>query len=774
MSVSHRRRRPAVPDRRAVVARAAGSRVAAALAAAALLAASPLAPRGAGAQSPATAPEIVGVVTDQTGRPLPNAQVFVASLSRGTLSDAAGRFALRAIPPGNYHVDVQLIGFRREHRPVTVADTGATRVDFVLAPTPLQLSDVITTATPIGEESQDITQSTVALSGKELARNIGAGVAQTLEAQPGLATRYGGPLAAMPVIRGLTGDRILVLQNGERTGDLASSAPDHAVSVDPLAAERIEVVRGPASLLYGSSALGGVVNVITSDIPTSVPVRVSGYLAGQGGTANPGGALSGGLTFPLGERFAARASASWRDLGETRLGGGATLANTDATSRSAVVGAGYIAQRSAGGLSLEVYDFEYGLPSEPDDPEAGIRLDGDRQQLVARAELTLDRAALEALQLDATVQRYEHAEIEPDGAVGTRFDLATQTVGVLGRTRFGRLHGAIGIQGFFKQYEPTGEEAFTPGADNSNVGIFLFEDLPLGDAADTARAVHLQLGARWDYYRIETAAGPEPFGPARSRTFTNLSGSLGVNIPLSEVVSFNVNAARAFRAPTVEELYADGFHAAVGTYDVGNAALDPETNTGGEAVLHVDAERTHAQLAAYFNRIDDYIFPRVVGTTTTDEGEEVPLVNIAQADATLTGVEGSVETEIARHVVVGVMGDVVRGEFAASDAPLPFIPPARIGASARWDDNRWSFAARVRRAFAQDRVTGDEIDVATPAYTLVDLSAGLTLILGGQVHSITLRADNLLDERYFDATSRIKRFAPNPGRNLGVVYRVLF
>ena len=744
---------------------------AAAIAAAAtpLLAGAP-----AGAQTPSQPLEVVGRVADPADRPLPNAQVVIRSLNRGALTDAEGRYRIRAIPPGRYHIDVHLIGFRPAHEEIVVAaGGGAVTRDFVLEPTPLQLSDVVSTATPIGEESQDITQSTVSLSGKELARNIGASVAQTLESQPGLATRYGGPLAAMPVIRGLTGDRILVLQNGERTGDLSSSAPDHAVSIDPLAADRIEVVRGPASLLYGSSALGGVVNVVTSDIPTSVPTRVTGYAAAQGGSANPGGAASAALTVPFGDRVAARASGSVRRLGETRLGGGGTLENTDASSWSGVLGLGWVGSRVSAGLSAEAFDFEYGLPAEPDDPEAGIRLDGDRQQLGGRAELVLPGSALTALRFDGSLQRYEHAEIEPDGAVGTRFELNTQTVGVLARTAFGRVEGAIGVQGFFKQYQPAGEEAFTPGADNANAGFFLFEDIPFGGEADADHAVHLQLGARYDIYRIETADSPDRFGPSRSRDFSSVSGSVGLNVPLSRTVSFNVNAARAFRAPTVEELFADGYHAAVGTYDVGDPDLDPETNDGAELVLHVDAARTHAQLAAYLNRIDDYIHPLVVGTRTVD-GEEVPEVNIAQRDATLAGAEGSIETEVTRHLVVGLMGDVVRGAFVSSHGALPFMPPARLGASVRWDDGRRSLSARARHAFAQDRVTGGPLDVATPAYTLVDLSAGLTLIVGGQVHTITLRADNVLDERYFDATSRIKRFAPNPGRDVGIVYRVLF
>jgi iron complex outermembrane receptor protein len=178
-------------------------------------------------------------------------------------------------------------------------------------------------------------------------------------------------------------------------------------------------------------------------------------------------------------------------------------------------------------------------------------------------------------------------------------------------------------------------------------------------------------------------------------------------------------------------------------------------------------------VAAYYNRIDDYIFVDVVGDTLTDEGETVPVGRYAQGDATLRGVEGRVEGELLPKVVVGAMGDLVRGSLV-DGGPLPFLPAARLGALARWDDGRWSLGVEARRAFAQDRVSGGAIDIPTDPYTLVNLSAGLNLIRTSFVHSITLRVDNVLDERYRDAASRIKSFAFNPGRNLTVVYRVLF
>ncbi|MBK8056400.1 MAG: carboxypeptidase regulatory-like domain-containing protein [Gemmatimonadetes bacterium] len=235
------------------------------------------------------APGIVGTVKDSTGRPLANAQVVVSVVNRALQTDANGAFAVRGLAPGVYHVDVSLIGFAPQHAVVTVPESGADVVlNLVLRSSPLRLTGVLVSAAPTGTDALGVTQAAVELSGKGLALNLGSSVAQTLANEPGMAMRYNGPMANVPVIRGLTGDRILVLQDGERTGDLSSASADHALSIDPFSADRIEVIRGPASLLYGNNALGGVVNVISNDIPTDVPTRPSFFLGGQGESVGAG------------------------------------------------------------------------------------------------------------------------------------------------------------------------------------------------------------------------------------------------------------------------------------------------------------------------------------------------------------------------------------------------------------------------------------------------------------------------------------------------------
>lgn len=724
----------------------------------------------------AAAPGIVGTVKDSTGRPLANAQVVVSVVNRALQTDANGAFAVRGLAPGVYHVDVSLIGFAPQHAVVTVPESGPDVVlNLVLRASPLRLTGVLVSAAPTGTDALGVTQAAVELSGKGLALNLGSSVAQTLANEPGMAMRYNGPMANVPVIRGLTGDRILVLQDGERTGDLSSASADHALSIDPFSADRIEVIRGPASLLYGNNALGGVVNVISNDIPTDVPTRPSFFLGGQGESVTPGGVIGGGGTIPLGSKVALTARGTWRSTDDLRVGGRGTLANTDASSNGGSIGVGYSGDRVQVGAAFRATSFEFGVPF-PTDGEA-IRLDGLRTQGAMRATVNTGAGLIPTVRVDGTVQRYEHDEIEPDGAVGTSFLLNTQTVNVMARTQGKRLTGTIGLQGYFRDYKPTGEEAFTPGATNRNVGLLLFQELPLRRAVRTdARVPKLQLGARYDWFTLQTKADAGRFGPAESRDFNSASASLGLSLPVGQAANFSVNAQRAFRAPTVEEVFADGYHVAVGTYDVGNRDLIAEVSTGIEGILRTQSTKGFAQVSAYVNAIGDYVAPRAVGTVDV-EGEdgpvEVPLVNFVQQDARIFGLEAQGEAEVARHWVLGTSADWVRGRFS-DDSNLPYIPAGRLAATLRWDNGRFSLGGGVRQVFRQQKVSGDALDVATESYTLANLSIGFTILGGATVQNIVLRADNLFDTMYYDATSRIKSFAPNPGRNFALVYKIIF
>jgi iron complex outermembrane receptor protein len=714
-------------------------------------------------------PALLGTVQDSAGRPLPAVQVVVRQLNRGTVTDAQGRFRL-LLPRGEYHLEAILIGYAPGHAEVVVDPSrGDVPIRITLRQSAVQLPGVEVTASATATEPLAVPQATTQVSGKLLERNISSTLATTIQSQPGLSVRYAGPATAAPVIRGFSGERVLILQNGQRTGDLSGQSSDHSVSIDPLAATRIEVIRGPASLLYGSSALGGVVNVISNAIASSVPTRPAGYVAVQGETVNPGGAITGSVTLPAGTRWALSGRAGGRRTNDQRVGGGDVLENTYFRNYYGTASLGYVTAHYDVGGAYEGYAFNYGLPAPPGDEETGIHIEGRRHQVQGRSDWFFPQRMISSVNVEGTAQWYAHDEIEASGEIGTVFNLRTQTGQIAARTEAGRVSGTVGASMLLKQYEAAGEEALTPPVNSSSGGVFLFQELAV--AGDGERAVMLQFGGRLDLYRISSRPADARFGPARSRDFTSFSGSLGLNVPIGGAASLGISVARAFRAPAVEELFANGFHAALNSFDIGNPELRAETNTGLDGVVRVQSGSVSGQLAGYVNRVTSYITPNIVGDTVTDEGEVVPLNIYTQADATIRGIEGQLEGEVTRNVVLGVMGDWLRGDFR-DGGDLPFMPAARLGGSARWDNGRLSAGAEYRHAFRQDNVAANE--TVAEAYDLLNISAGANVISGGRVHSITVRADNVLDQAYREATSRIKDFALNPGINFSVVYRVQF
>jgi iron complex outermembrane recepter protein len=490
-------------------------------------------------------------------------------------------------------------------------------------------------------------------------------------------------------------------------------------------------------------------------------------------SVTPGGVASGAVNLPLGASWAATLRGTVRHQNSYHVGAGGTQPNTDARSWNGTAGMGYIGTGVSAGIVYRQSDFNYGIPFQPG--AEAVRIDGVRRALQARAGITTGKHALSYVRLDGTAQWYTHDEVAvADGSVGTSYNLRAQTASVTGKTQLGILNGSIGAQMFLRQYEPLGAEAFTPAADNTNVAAYIYQELPLAQGRSEDRTPRLQFGGRFDAFSLHAKAGADPrFRIARSRAFNNTSGSVGLSIPLIPNVTLSGSVARAFRAPTVEELYANGFHAAVGTFDIGDPKLKVETSTGLDVVLRAQRTRGFLQFSAYRNRIDNYILPLASGVTIAD-GDTVPRVFIGQRGATLSGFEFSGEAQLARRVVLGGLADAVRGT-GSNNTNLPFIPAARLGASLRYDTGRWSVGTDARRVFRQTRVADDNVtDVPTESYTLLNLDASMNRPTRRAAHAITLRIENLLDARYADATSRIKAYTFNPGRNVSLVYRLSF
>lgn len=728
-------------------------------------------------RAPGVTADLRGLVTDTAGRPVPDVAVLAVETGRTVTAGRDGRFVFRGLPAGVVHLAASRLGFVPARVRVVVPATGEpVSVTIRLAQTIVSLPGVQVTGSATDGDPTRATQATLALDGRSLQARQAPSVAQVLAAEPGMAVRFNGPMASIPVIRGLTGERIVLLQDGERIGDLAATAADHLQAVDPALAERIEVIRGPASLLYGTNAIGGVVNVVSGDIPFARPTARTGFLAGQAESVAPGAVGSAAITTPLGGGLVATARGSWRRMADLRAGGGTRIGNTDASTWNASGGLAWFGSRGSLGIAVRAQDFDYGVPAP--DAEA-VRIAGDRRGAQLRGELASGIAWLPTLRLDATAQSYAHDEIEPDGAVGTRLALDTRTVNLAARTVAGPLRGTVGVQGFFRRYRGLGDETFTPAASNDNLALLVHQELAVGPALAGDRRATLQLGARHDWIRMTPRAADDPrFATLDARRLGATSGSLGLSLPLPAGTSLAASVARAFRAPSVEELWSNGYHAAMNTFDIGTRTLRPELATGVDVVLRTQRRGAYAQLAAYGSRIGGYVLPTAARDTTLADFGTVAVVEFAQVDARLAGAEFSGEASLGRGLVAGVLADVVRGRGPGGSA-LPFMPAARVGGSLRWDTGRWAIGGDVRHAFAQRDVAAgnpvairNPLDVETGAYTLVNLQGAITLPGRRTVHALTIRIDNLLDARFVDATSRIKSFAWNPGRNIAIGWRI--
>lgn len=714
----------------------------------------------------AWAQTLTGTVRDEDGRPLVDAHVVVLPAAKTTTTDRDGRFRVLHLQPGEYRLEVSLIGYTPVTRVVRVGAGALEPLELRLAPTPLTLSGIEVTASGTGRDPAAVVQATSQLSGRSLERELSGTIAQTLKYQPGIAVRFMGPAAAMPVMRGLTGDRVLVLQDGQRTADLAGSADDHGVTIDPLAAQRVEVVRGPATLLYGNNALGGVVNVISGDVSGGVPLRPQLALAAQTESAYPGAAFFARAAAPVGATWSVNARAGVRTSGDMRIGDdpelGDRLANTDHRSWNGSLALSRSAPRWTSTVAVRLYDFRYGIPVPPGSDPVDLR--GGRQEVTGRVDAEPGWAALPSLRLDLTAQDYEHDELDESDVVQQRFVLRTRTANLLVRqVSFGPFRdGAWGASALLKHYAATGPAALTPPADSRAFGVFGFQELGLIGASA------LQLGARLDRYMI-ASRDSEKFGDGIDRTFDALSGSIGISVPLVPGLSASFTASRSFRAPTVEELFSGAPHAGTGAVEYGDPSLRAERGRALEALVHLRTARVNGQFAAFTNRIDGYIEPTFVRDTVIDD-VTLPVYVYAQRAATLRGVEGMLELALTRTIALALRGDYLHAR-QADGTPLSFMPPPRLGATMRWDDGRFSLGADAHHELRQGRI-GSAAETETHAHTVLRVDGGARVNLFGRVHSLTLRVDNLLNELHREATSRIKDFAPAPGRNIAFGWRV--
>ncbi len=737
--------------------------------------------------NPVTPPDAAytlrGRITDTLGQPLVEARVVIAESHRVTTTDPEGRYRIAELPPGTYSVTFAAVGFAPQVRRIVIADRDV-EVDIVLRSTLIELPPIQVTATPTATSALESPQPASVMAGKELSDAQAPTLGETIEGLAGVRNYSTGTGVGKPVIRGLSSNRVLVLDNGQRL-ETQQWGDEHGPNIETATAERIEVIRGPASVLYGSDALGGVINVVQAPLPDA---------SGRTGFANGRMALAynsnnrepdaAGLLEGASGAFGWRVEASGRTSEDVRTPD-YTLWNS---GNRAAGGSGTMGMRGAWGSvtgTFGVRDERVELTDE--DPAAT-----PRQRIGALRARVESQLPIGASHVDVLLGWEQNRRREFEDKLAEDNDEVA--LGLLSKTWSGdvRLHhtllglgGVAGVSGLRTDFEKFGEETLIPNSVAQGVGAYLFEQADLG-------RWQLSGGLRTDYRHLDVEDDADLGITAQTRSWTSLVGNVGVLYRMAEPVAVVLNIGRGFRAPSTFELFANGVHEGTLAFERGNPDLDTEKSLNTDLALRIQTRSLAIEAGVFLNVIEDFIFT-VPAPGEFDPESGLQIFDVTQGDARLAGFETSARWHPNEHVHLQATADYVWGENTATDNPLPNMPPFRFSWSARYEGSGKGFwqepyvQVSGEANAKQTRFDPSEADFYAQAfegegyqsqsYSLVHVGAGLALGGGssrGQLGplQVGIQVRNVLDQAYSAPLSRIKTNARDPGMGRAVLLKV--
>ncbi|WP_417495793.1 TonB-dependent receptor [Maricaulis sp.] len=654
---------------------------------------------------------------------------------------------------------------------------------------------IVVTGTAIEARSGETLQSVDVISLNDVVDSFDGSLGASLAALPGISTTSFGPAVGRPIIRGMGGDRVRILNNGVGLVDASGVSVDHATTTEVLDAEQIVILRGPAAIAYGGGAIGGVINVIDGRIPTS---PVDGLFEGQ--------AYAGYSSVDSGHQEAARIrtgvgpfvfqlEASHREAGDFDIPGYAesarlraleeaehdeheheedehedeevtgTVPNSGLTFDTLGAGASLIGDWGFLGISVRSYDAEYGLPAhdhhhdEDEDEHEDEHEEGDPKIAMEqtrwdiRGQFNFDLGPFDHLDISSGIADYQHVELEPGGEIGTLFESdgwEARAALVNGHSE-SRWNGSVGIQMLETNLAASGEEAFIPPVSTHDVGIFAAQRYDLDGYG-------FDMGARVERRELDTAIGTD-------RSFDTVSVAAGAFIRPADGLFLGLSLARTERAPNDAELYSDGLHAATGTVEIGESTLGKETGWALDGTARWSGGAWRMEAGAFYSRFSDFIY--LAPTGLEDPVEEAPIYRYLQDDATLWGGEFYAERDLTVIGPWALVGDFsleyVQGE-TDSFGPLPRMPPlsTTIGAELQ----REIIDLRGEIVWAADQDDAADSELPTDGYTMVNLSA-VAHPFGSDTRLI-VEARNITDEEGRLHTSQLKDTIPLPGRSFRI------
>ena len=699
---------------------------------------------------------IQGTVTiEGSGEPMHAARVTLSPLGRSTDTEDDGSFQFTNVPPGNYDVVSRSPGLSAERKKVHLSAGSTETVDFALRLAPVR-ETVTVTATGREELSTGVIQPVTVLDLTQLPIRSAASLGDVLEGEVGIAKRSSGPGNTRPVIRGFDGNRVMIMQDGVSTGTLSFQSGDHGEPVDVGQLERVEVVRGPATLLYGSSAVGGVVNTVSRhDLHQHPDPGVRGYLTGTGGSNNAQGGGSGGFEFGTGN-WQFRASGGGQNMGNYSSPLGEVMNSKGSMSQTGA-GFGYYGNRAFASFDFGHTYSEYGVPFDPEenDPEiVHLLLHRNNYRFTTGVK---DAGIFEQVSLKFNYSDYNHKELSDENVANTEFKNKESVYRVtFDQKKRGLLSGSIGFSGLHRDYDTIGEEAIAPATAQNNFAVFALESL------DFESRTRIQFGGRVERNSYD------PLG-LEQRSFTGFSGSVGVSQQTWQGGTVAVNYSRAYRAPALEELYNNGPHPGNQTFEIGDPNLKREINNGVDFSLRQQSSRAKGEFNYFVYRFQDFVY--FAPTGEVEDG--LPVAEYAQGNSSFRGFEAKVDLGVHPNFWINLGADSVRARLTEGDTPLPRIPPVRgrIGFDARYKG--LSFRPELVLANSQTSVF-PSTETPTAGYAVVNFLASYSIPRAHAFHNFSVDFFNAGNTLYRNHLSFLKSFAPEMGRGVRFSYSVQF
>lgn len=707
---------------------------------------------------------VQGTILDaHTHKAIPYAIITIQRLQKSYSANEQGKFVIKNLPNGSYHLDIRSIGYRPDHIDITVP--GSASITITLSPLPLELPAVVVTdRASTSSKLTELREHDHILHGNELQRELGQTLAATLRNEAGLAVRSMGPAPARPVIRGLSGNRVQINEDGVPAADLSATSPDHAVAIDPAMMEQIEIIRGPKTLLYSPSGMGGVVNAIRDDIPRILLHDALFSIAGGYESVLQGGSALASAEIPLGS-FALKTMGGLRSTQNISAPTG-ILSNTDISTSHLSFGGGYIDEDADIGASFAQFASDYGIPggfigAHP----KGVRIEMLKRTINARTAFHIHGDFADDIRLNLSRTFYRHNEKESNGAVGAAFFVTTYAgnIDVIQHNNSLFDNGTLG--GYFSlKYYSYGGFVFTPPNTVFECAPYIFEEWHWGKT-------EFQTALRFNYLSISPDAEKDTrIGRIERKDFASLSASISVLHSINDNIALGGTFTRSNRPPTAEELFSLGPHLAAYSYETGNPNLPNELGYGSEAFIHYKDSTITMSATGFYMNYSSFITPRNTGDT--NYATFLPVFSTSAVYARIWGIEMKTTQQLGNGFSSEITAGYTVGDNMDEQRPLPMIPPLKSLFTLQYSRDNWNAGLRVETAASQLRT--DTFEEMTHGYTICGAYIQTRFSVGTFINTITVTADNIFNTIYRNHLSRIKAIFPEPGTNIRLHWRTYF